>query len=117
MQWMQRLEAFIANDPKLHWSVMKRGYWVHGVNNLRDYFAEAEKFTLDGRIESIRCPTLITAAENDRLSHSAAALFESLKCPKQLLRFTAAEGAGTHCEMQNRSLLNQRVLDWLDEQL
>ena len=27
-----------------------------------------------------------------------------------------AEGAGAHCEMGNRSLLNRRVLDWLDEQ-
>jgi len=29
---------------------------------------------------------------------------------------SAAEGAGGHCEMGNRSLLNGRVLDWLDEQ-
>jgi hypothetical protein len=33
------------------------------------------------------------------------------------MRFTAAEGADGHCEMANRSLLNRRVLDWLDEQL
>jgi hypothetical protein len=32
------------------------------------------------------------------------------------VRFTTAEGAGGHCEMGNRSLLNARVLDWLDEQ-
>ncbi len=32
------------------------------------------------------------------------------------MRFTVAEGAGGHCEMGNRSLLNNRVLDWLDEQ-
>ena len=31
------------------------------------------------------------------------------------MRFTAAEGADGHCEMTNRSLLNRRVLDWLDE--
>jgi hypothetical protein len=28
-----------------------------------------------------------------------------------------AEGAGAHCEMQNRWLANQRILDWLDETL
>jgi len=33
-----------------------------------------------------------------------------------LMHFTAAEGADGHCEMGNRSLLNRRVLDWLDEQ-
>ena len=41
---------------------------------------------------------------------------DALRCPKTLLRFTAAEGADGHCEMKNRSLLNRRVLDWLDEQ-
>jgi alpha-beta hydrolase superfamily lysophospholipase len=116
-RWIERLEAMIAADPRLRWSVMQRGYWVHGVNNLRDYLASIEHYTLDGRLESIRCPTLVTMAEGDRLAHSAAALFEALGCPKQLLRFSAAEGAGSHCEMQNRSLFNQRALDWLDEQL
>jgi hypothetical protein len=29
----------------------------------------------------------------------------------------AAEGAGDHCEMTNRSLLNRTALDWLDETL
>ena len=116
-QWMERLEAIIAGDPRLRWSVMQRGYWVHGVNNLRDYLASVEHYSLDGRLESIRCPTLVTVAEGDRLAQSAPALFEALSCPKQLLRFSAAEGAGGHCEMRNRSLLNQRALDWLDEQL
>jgi hypothetical protein len=31
------------------------------------------------------------------------------------MRFTAAEGADRHFEMENRSLLNRRDLDWLDE--
>jgi hypothetical protein len=43
--------------------------------------------------------------------------FEALKCPKAPIRFTAAEGAGGHCEMMNGSLANRTVLDWLDETL
>ena len=31
--------------------------------------------------------------------------------------FTAAEGAGDHCEMEARSLFSQRAFDWLDETL
>lgn len=71
---------------------------------------------MDGRAEKIQCPTLLTMAENDSLGASAPLFMEALHCPKELLRFSAAEGAGDHCEMQNRSLLNRRVLDWLDEQ-
>ena len=44
-------------------------------------------------------------------------VYEALTCPKTLLRFTAAEGAGDHCEMGNRPLYDQRAFDWLDETL
>jgi hypothetical protein len=30
------------------------------------------------------------------------------------MQFAAAEGAGDHCELLNRPLANQRMLDWLD---
>jgi hypothetical protein len=65
-------------------------------------------------IGSVRCPTLLTMAEHDSLSESAPEVYQALRCPKTLIRFTAAEGAGDHCEMRNRSLLNRRVLVWLD---
>jgi alpha-beta hydrolase superfamily lysophospholipase len=113
---IDRVDAFIRSDRELYWKVVQRGFWVHGVDNLRAYLASAELFTMKGRAELIQCPTLITMAENDPLSAGAPAFFEALRCPKTLMRFTAWEGAGAHCEMGNRSLLNRRVLDWLDEQ-
>jgi pimeloyl-ACP methyl ester carboxylesterase len=85
-----------------------------GVDSLRDYLRCVEAFTMDGRAELIRCPTLITHAENDPLASGAPAFFDALRCRKDLIRFTSAEGAGDHCEMMNRSLLNRKVLDWLD---
>ena len=80
-------------------------------------FHQAWAGTMKGRAEMIRCPTLIMAAENDALAIGAQTLFDALKCPKALIKFTAAEGAGGHCEMMNRSLANRTVLDWLDETL
>ena len=71
---------------------------------------------MDGRAERIQCPTLLTMAENDSLGASAPLFMEALRFPKELLRFSAAEGAGDHCEVQKRSVLNRGVLDWLDEQ-
>ena len=113
---IDRLDAFIRGSRQLNWKVVKRGFWVHGVSDLRAYLASAERFTMTGRAELIRCPTLITKAENDALAAGAGAFIDALSCPKTLLHFTAAEGADGHCEMRNRSLLNRRVLDWLDEQ-
>lgn len=113
---IERLDAVIRKDRTLYWKVVQRGFWVHGVDNLRAFFAAAEPFTMKGRAELIQCPTLITQAENDGLAAGAGAFFDALSCPKTLVHFTAAEGADGHCEMQNRSLLNRRVFDWLDEQ-
>jgi dienelactone hydrolase len=113
---IDKADAFIRSNRQLNWKVVQRGFWVHGVNDLRAYLASTELFTMRGRANLIRCPTLITQAENDGLAAGAGAFFDALECPKTLMRFSAMEGAGGHCEMGNRSLLNGRVLDWLDEQ-
>jgi len=107
--------AFIRSHRPLNWKVVQRGFWVHDVNDLRAYLASAELFTMQGRADLIACPTLIVQAENDALSAGAGAFFDALTCPKTLMRFSAAEGAGGHCEMGNRTLFNLRALDWLDE--
>ncbi|HEY4171989.1 MAG TPA: alpha/beta fold hydrolase [Rhodopila sp.] len=113
---IDRADMFIRGNRQLNWKVVQRGFWVHGVDNLRAYLASAELFTMAGRTELIQCPTLIIQAENDPLAGRAGAFFDVLRCPKALMQFTAAEGADGHCEMENRSLLNRRVLDWIDEQ-
>lgn len=114
---LDRMTKIIEANRQLRWSIVRRGFWVNGVDTLRDYLHQAERFTLAGRVERIACPTLITRAENDPIAGTAEALFDKLTCPKRLIRFTADDGADDHCEMGNRSLLNRRVLDWLDEVL
>lgn len=114
---LERMWEIVQSDPKLNWGIARRGFWVHGAKNLGDYARLIEPFTMEGRTEMIACPTLITEAENDPISSGARALFETLRCPKTFLPFTANEGAGEHCEQQNRSLFNRRSLDWLDEVL
>jgi alpha-beta hydrolase superfamily lysophospholipase len=111
---LDKMWQVITGDRKLRWTVIQRGFWVNGVDNLRDFLRCIVRFTMDGRGDLIRCPTLITQAENDPLGASAPAFFEALRCPKDFIRFSAAEGAGDHCEMMNRSALNRRALDWLD---
>lgn len=112
-----KLDAVIQGNRQLRWSFVQRGFWVHGVSDLRGYLAATAQFTLEGRAEEIRCPTLLTAAGDDTRSGSARMVMDALRCPTTLIEFTSAEGAGDHCEMMNRSLLNRRALDWLDATL
>lgn len=111
------MEALVRTQPELHWKLVQRGMWVHGVKSLGDYLKAAMEMTLEGRVGAIRCPTLLTMAEDDGLSHGAEALLAELTCPKTLMKFETAAGAGGHCEMGNRPLANLRMLDWLAETL
>lgn len=112
---LESMWNMISQDRKLRWSIVQRGFWVNGATDLAGFLRRIEPFTLDGRADRIACPTLLTCAENDPLAAGAPALFDALRCPKTLLRFTAAEGADVHVEGRNRSILNRRVFDWLDE--
>jgi acetyl esterase/lipase len=111
---LRTLMTGIEAEPHAKWGVVNRGFWVNGVDNLGDWLKAVRPFTLEGRYADIRCPTLLTSAENDLLGKGAPAILDKLPCPKKLIEFAAAEGAGDHCEILNRSLLNRRVFDWLD---
>jgi acetyl esterase/lipase len=88
--------AAIRENPQLNWSFVQRGLWVHGVRTLMDYLRVCVAFRLSDRVSAIRCPTLVTTAENDPVAAFAGRLYDALMCPKTLIRFTAAEGAGDH---------------------
>jgi hypothetical protein len=96
---------------------LRRCLWVHGLGDPMAYFRLTQEYTLEGRVDRIRCPTLVCSAENDEIGASADKLYAGLTCEKARLVFTAKEGAGAHCEAGARSLFNQRAFDWLDSVL
>jgi pimeloyl-ACP methyl ester carboxylesterase len=110
-----QLQQKIDADPGLHWRFVQRGFWVQGKATLSEFLTEMQRYDLGDSVKHIQCPTLLTMAENDPLAAGAPHLYDSLTCPKTLLHFSAEDGAGGHCEMGNRSLLNSTVLDWVDE--
>lgn len=114
---LQKLQEAIDGNRELRWSIVQRGFWANGVGDLRAFLARTMEFSFVEEAADIRCPTLLTAAENDPLAADVPAIAAALTCPVTVMDFTAAEGAGGHCEMTNRSLVNQRVLDWLDDTL
>ncbi|MFG2137945.1 alpha/beta hydrolase family protein [Streptomyces sp. NPDC048650] len=109
--------AGVADDPTLKWKLIQRGLWVHGLRTLGEYVVEMSRYRLAEVAPTINCPTLVAAAENDPTSAQAEQLYDALRCPKHLVRFTADEGSAGHCESWNRSRFDQRAFDWLDEVL
>lgn len=95
------------------------GMYAFGVDSPRAYLAATMAFHLrDGIAEQIRCPTLVCEAEKDLFFQGQAQqLFDHLTCPKTMVKFTDAEGAGAHCEEGASRLAYARLYDWLDETL
>lgn len=113
---LERMMGFVENNRSMKWRIVQRGFWANGVDNIRDFLVKSNRFTLQGRIDMIKCPTLLTAAENDRVNTigDIESFFNTLQCSKDLIKFYANRGAGDHCEMNNRSLVNRKILDWTD---
>lgn len=84
-----------------------------GTTTVGDFVRKQLLFTLEGIAGDITCPTLLTEGEGDFASQSRQ-LFDRLTCPKRLKQFTAAEGAGGHCEGLGATLFEGYVFDWLN---
>lgn len=113
---LKRILAVVMRKPTAGWA-LRRNLFVHGLDDPLVFFAEAQRYSLRGIEAQIRCPTLVCTTDQDDLSAAAPELFRALDCPKRLVRFAAAEGAGEHCESGARVAFNDLVFDWLAEVL
>ena len=90
----------------------------YGTDSPYEAYKMVEEYKLDGVADKIRCPMLVTDPENEQFwPGQSRRLYEALTSPKELVSFTAAEGADSHCEPKALGLRNQRIFDWLDETL
>jgi pimeloyl-ACP methyl ester carboxylesterase len=112
------LEQMMKANSVARWA-FTHGMYAMGVDSPRAYLAATQSYHLrDGIAEKIKCPTLVCDAEMDLFfSGQAQLLFDHLTCPKTMLKFTDAEGAGAHCEVGASRLAFARIYDWLDETL
>ncbi len=112
----RQILAQAAKSPSRKWASDQAGF-VMGEPTPHATIAKFLKFNLrDGIAEQISCPTLVLDAEEDLyLKGQPDILFQHLTCPKTMIRFTSAEGAGAHCQCGADRLANARIFDWLDD--
>lgn len=110
------LEAAMAADPTARWAI-EHGMYVMGAPTPRAFAASYLDYHLrDGIAERIECPSLVCAGTEDGFFQGQPELlYEHLTCPRTLLRFTADQGAGAHCQVGAQRLAYARVFDWLDD--
>jgi pimeloyl-ACP methyl ester carboxylesterase len=114
----RRLDDLIKTSPIAAWA-LTHGMFVTGTSSPRAYVAATLEYHLrNGIAEQISCPTLVLDAEEDMFfKGQPEELYQHLTCAKTLMRFTAAEGAGAHCQVGAQRLAFGRIYDWLDDTL
>jgi hypothetical protein len=92
-------------------------YGLHDDSRYRLY-QTVMQYRLGDEVAQIDTPLLITDPEGEQFwPGQSQQLFDRLAGPKELVRFTAAEGGGRHCEPLAPALRDARVFDWLDRHL
>lgn len=87
---------------------------AHGVSTLTDYFRALGEFSLAGLGERITCPLLVMEPEGDFASTGQSEpLVAAVRGPVTRHAFTAAEGAGGHCEGLGQFRFERVAHDWI----
>ena len=106
----EQFEASFARDPEQAFFFRSR-MSAHGVSTVSAYISEMMKYSLKGVAEKIDCPTLIASAggQDPMLGGQSKELYDSIKGSKELIEFSAEEGAGDHCEGGAPSRFYQKI--------
>ena len=79
-----------------------------------DVFAAVQSFTLDGLVEKISTPMLITDPDAEQFfAGQPQELYDRLPGEKQIVRFTREQGADFHCQPMARALTGMVMTDFL----
>lgn len=79
-----------------------------------DWVTAMMKYHARDVIDKIECPMFIADPEDEQFwPGQPQEVYDALKSPGTIVRFTAAEGANMHCEPKARALYDQRMFDWL----
>jgi dienelactone hydrolase len=113
-----RLKREGENPVPHYW---KHVQWVFGAEGMDDFLAKASHMHLNGVLDRIRVPFLVTHGENDRqipLRYAHQTYEQLSNCPKKdLFIFDASTGGVEHSSMDNPNNAGNQIADWLAEQL
>ncbi|HSF07358.1 MAG TPA: prolyl oligopeptidase family serine peptidase [Methylomirabilota bacterium] len=94
--------------------------WILGVSSVEEALRKLEPFRLDGVVQRMRCPFLLThGADDEQIPMAdARALFEAVGSADKTFRvFTTEEGGSQHCQRDYLTLGTSVMFDWLAEKL
>jgi len=114
----KRLRREGENPVPHYWAHV---HWVFGAANMDDFLEKSKGMTLDGVMERIPVPFLVTHGEKDRqiaLDYAYQSYDQLTAAPSRELKiFTPREGGVEHVGADNMSFGRDYIADWFAEQL
>ncbi len=113
------IRGAMAKDTGTRW-LNENGMFVFNVSSPAQFWAKWMDFSLEGRVEKIRCPTLVGAGAADHFDPGAVQaqqLHDHLTCDKELMVYSDEFGAGSHCQLGAFAQSFAGKFDWLDEKM
>ena len=93
--------------------------WVFGADDMEEFLRLASKLTLDGVLDRVRVPFLVTHGANDRqipIDYAHRTYEQLVNSPKRELRIFDAETGGVeHVSADNMSFGRSFIPDWIAE--
>ena len=115
---LKRMKREGENPVPHYW---KHVWWVFDATDQEDFLEKSAGMTLDGQMEKIRVPFLITHGENDRqigLDYAHQSFDQLVNSPRRELKiFTPYEGGVEHVGADNMSYGRSLIADWFAETL
>lgn len=118
--WGRRQRERVVNEgenPVPHY--WDHVMWVFGFDDRDDFLTYADQISLDGQVEKIKVPFLITHGENDRqipAFNAQLSYDQAVNSPKRTLRmFTKQDFEVEHCGADNGTGMRDYIADWCAE--
>jgi dipeptidyl aminopeptidase/acylaminoacyl peptidase len=94
-------------------------FWVWGVDNIDDFMHVTAGMHLNGVIDKITCPLLITHGANDRqinVKYAEQSYAQAVNASKKTLRlFDDPEGGTEHISIDHMTYVGGYIADWVAE--
>ncbi|MCA0871514.1 alpha/beta hydrolase [Seohaeicola saemankumensis] len=114
----KRLKREGENPVPHYWNHVQ---WVFGARDMDDFLAKSAGMHLNGQMEKIRVPFLVTHGANDRqiaLDYAHQSYDQLVNAPRRELKiFTDREGGVEHVGADNMSFGRSYIADWFAETL
>ncbi|WP_075791025.1 alpha/beta hydrolase family protein [Massilia putida] len=114
----RRLKREGENPVPHYWEHVR---WVWGANDMDAFMAKAEQIHLNGILDRVQVPFLVTHGEQDRqipVEYAYQTYDQLVNSPKRELKiFTDREGGVHHVSLDNMANAGAFIADWIAENL